>query len=70
MDLLTTIFWFFGFKYLANRNSLEVHDLDNLKTQCSVHLMAFKNKHRLFSLSKAHKMGYDNCRWCIGNSLR
>jgi len=70
MELVNKLFKLFGFKFVGNRRSLEVHNLYNLKTQCSVDKMATKNKDFFFKLASAQKNGYDNCRWCIGNSNR
>ena len=60
-----------GAKYCANRNEMEVHDLDNEKVQCQIdeiikagHAVPFD------SLDAAHRAGYDNCAYCIGGSTR
>jgi hypothetical protein len=60
-----------GAKYCGNTNEMEVHDLDNEKTQCQIdeiihagHAVPFN------SLSDAHSRGYDNCAYCLGGSTR
>jgi hypothetical protein len=62
--------------YLGNANPTgdkEVHDLTNEKGQCQIDTI-LKNNHAVaFSpdtKEQAHKEGYDNCAWCIGNSKR
>lgn len=65
-----------GERYLANANPTkrEVHDLDNEKTgsnQCQIdEIIQAGNDRPYNSLEAAHRDGYDNCRWCIGNSTR
>lgn len=56
--------------YLGNKNSMEVHDLDNEKIQCQIDEIKEDHKVRLSSLSEAHAKGFDNCAYCMGNSLR
>jgi len=62
-----------GARYCANRNpsKMEVHDLDNERTQCQIdeiiragHAVPFDN------LQAAHNRGFDNCAYCIGASTR
>lgn len=65
-----------GQRYLANTRtgSREVHDLDNEKTganQCQIdEIIRAGNDKPYTSLDAAKRDGYDNCRWCIGNSTR
>ncbi len=63
---------FNGKRYIGNANTMEVHDLDNEKTECQID--EIKTEHiRTFSpdtLYEAHSHGFDNCYWCIGNSRR
>ena len=54
-------------------NTKEVHDLNNQKTACQIteirktnHAISFKDD----SLEEFHEMGYVNCHWCIGDSMR
>ena len=64
------IFW--GYTYLLNVRSMEVHDLRKLTKSCSVDQMAKKNKRRLSHsgfekvLTKGIKGKIANgCRWCL-----
>ena len=65
-----------GEQYLANKSpsKKEVHDLDNEKTganQCQIdEIIAAGNDKPYTSLSSARADGYDNCRYCLGNSTR
>lgn len=34
----------FGYKYLLNKNTGEIHNLDSIKIRCRVDLMSAKNK--------------------------
>jgi len=74
-----------GHRYLGNTNKMEVHDLDNEKTephQCQIdeiieaHNRACANNRRgravIFepdTLDQAHREGFDNCKYCIGKSV-
>lgn len=63
---------FSGNRYLGNKNTTEVHDLDNEKTGCKIseikteHIVTFSPD----TLDTAHRNGYDNCAHCIGGSTR
>lgn len=60
-----------GERYLGNTNTTEVHDLDNEKALCQIDEIINAGHDRPFnSLDDAHRIGYDNCHWCIGNSKR
>ncbi len=60
-----------GEKYLANVNTKEVHDLDNEKPVCQIDEIIRAGHDRPYnSLDSAHRDGYDNCAYCIGNSTR
>lgn len=60
-----------GEKYLANVHDKEVHDLDNEKPQCQIDRIIAAGHDRPYnSLDAAHRDGYDNCAYCIGNSTR
>lgn len=65
----------YGKRYLGNSSpsKKEVHDLQNEKPNCQIpeilragHAVAFVPD----SLDEAHRCGYDNCAYCIGNSKR
>lgn len=62
-----------GERYLANsnRSKMEVHDLDNEKTNCQIdEIIAAGHDRPYTSLSSAHADGYDNCAYCLGGSTR
>lgn len=55
-------------RYLGNSNTKEVHDLFNPKGNCQTDEISKNHRVSFDSLDSAHKAGYDNCYWCIGNS--
>jgi len=60
-----------GQRFLGNKNTKEVHDLDNQKNQCQIDKII--NAHDnvpFYTLQSAHDSGYDNCAYCIGDSKR
>ena len=62
-----------GARYCANisPSTKEVHDLDNEKNLCQIdEIIAVGHAKPYQTLAEAHKDGYDNCRWCIGGSIR
>lgn len=62
-----------GEQYLANSSSskMEVHNLDNEKSQCQIDEIIRAGHERPYTtLSAAHAAGYDNCAHCIGGSKR
>lgn len=62
-----------GERYLANTSpsKLEVHDLDNERTQCQIDDIIRAGHDRPYtSLASAQAAGFDNCAYCIGGSHR
>jgi hypothetical protein len=62
-----------GERFLANisRDKLEVHDLDNEQTNCQINEIIRASHDKPYnSLEEAHRNGYDNCGYCIGDSTR
>lgn len=58
-------------RYCANKNTKEVHDLDNENINCQIdEIIIAGHAISIFTLAYAHVIGYDNCKWCIGNSKR
>lgn len=61
-------------RFLGNKDSdnMEVHDLENRQVNCQI--SEIKPEHRAWfnpdTLEEAHQQGFDNCKWCIGNSRR
>lgn len=50
---------------------MEVHDLDNEKSQCQIDEIIRAGHDRPFTtLAAAHDAGYDNCAYCLGGSRR
>jgi len=62
-----------GERYLGNTNTKEVHDLDKEDTKangCQIDEIINSGHDVPFdSLKEAHAAGFDNCHYCIGNSL-
>ena len=62
-----------GERYLANisPSKREVHDLDNEKANCQINEIIRADHDKPYtSLDTAHRDGYDNCAYCIGDSNR
>ncbi len=60
-------------KYCANTSpsKKEVHDLDKETKNCQINeIIAAGHAKPYNSLTDAHRDGYDNCHWCIGDSTR
>lgn len=55
--------WLFGYKYIVNLTSLEVHKISNLKGNCHEHIMV--NKKYVRSADDYLKNGFNGCRWCF-----
>lgn len=60
-----------GERYLGNKNEMEVHDLDNEKSQCQIDkIIAAGNDVPFTTLSAAERKGYDRGAYCLGGSKR
>ena len=62
-----------GLSYLGNRNTTEVHQLSNETSQCQIgEILEAGNAVKFVpdTLAEAHNNGYDNCAYCLGDSLR
>lgn len=60
-----------GERYCGNRDSKEVHDLDQETKNCQIdEIIAAGHDVPFNSLSDAHDAGYDNCHWCLSGSTR
>ena len=60
-----------GERFLANVNTMEVHDLDNETDQCQIDkIIRAGNDKPYTSLAAARRDRYDNGAYCIGNSSR
>lgn len=66
----------YGNQYVGNVNNMEVHDLDNEKTeanQCQIDEIITAGHAVIFepdNIDQAHREGYDNCHHCIGRSMQ
>ena len=60
-----------GEQYLGNKNSDEVHDLDNENSNCQIdEIISAGNDVPFTSLQAAKDNGYDPCDWCLEGSTR
>jgi hypothetical protein len=63
-----------GERYLGNKSTKEVHDLDNEKTganECQIDEIIKAGHDKPFtSLATAHSEGYDDCAYCLPASKR
>ena len=62
-------------KYLGNSDPvhMEIHNLSNEKPQCQIDEIISSGNAVIFNpdtLEQAHNEGYDNCAYCIGDSMR
>lgn len=62
-------------RFLGNSSAskMEVHDLHNEIKNCQIDEILKANHAVEFdpdTLDQAHKEGYDNCAYCIGESIR
>ena len=63
----------YGKRFVGNSNHMEVHDLDNEKTECQIdeiigagHAVTFTPD----TLAEAHRQGYDDGDNCLPGSTR
>jgi len=57
-----------GFRYVINKNTMEIHDLKNVQTNCKLTVMSNKNKSYCNKSKKEELMRdtlHDGCRWCL-----
>ena len=60
-----------GERYLGNTHKMEVHDLDNEKSNCQIDVIISAGHDKPFSnQATANNAGYDNCAHCLGGSNR
>lgn len=60
-------------QYIGNKRTKEAHDTTNPKSRCQVAKITNAGNAVSFipdTLEEAHKQGYDNCAYCIGDSKR
>jgi len=62
-------FWrrLFGYRYLINLRSKEIHKLNSVVDNCLINLMSKKNKKFIGErkLESYLESGYNGCRWCF-----
>jgi hypothetical protein len=61
------LLYFFGFRYLVNKRTKEIHRLNSQKEQCAFRYMTWRNKkviHQL-RLKKHLQNGHNGCRYCL-----
>ena len=56
-------------KYLGNSNTMEIHDLNNLKPACQIERMNEEHKVFFYTLEEVEEaikdQKYDGCKWCM-----
>jgi hypothetical protein len=60
-------------RYLGNRHTTEVHDLQRETVQCQIREIITARHAVVFTpdtLAQAKAEGYDNCAYCLGGSTR
>jgi len=52
-------------KYLINKNTKEIHDLNNKKRGCKIN--EIKDIHKIYTdnINIYVKKGYNGCKWCL-----
>lgn len=56
-------------RFLANTRTEEVHDLQNLTTNCQLDEIRVDHRHGFATVADAVAMGYDRCAYCFGREL-
>jgi len=57
----------FGYGYVVNHRSREIHKLSDKSSNCKLELIADHNREYISksrALKLINKMGYNGCRWC------
>jgi hypothetical protein len=58
-----------GKKYLGDRKTMEVHDLDNETEDCQIYKTIETGHMIVFdTIEAAYRIGYSRCNWCMGGS--
>jgi len=66
LTLKQSFFLFFGWRYLANTKSKEIHDLKKSHQNCHLELISKKNSLYITERKKNLLLqSYDGCRWCM-----
>jgi len=65
MELSIKIRRFFGYRYLVNLGSMEIHDLKNNHRNCHIPLITKKRFITQKGLKKILLEGFNGCRFCM-----
>ena len=57
--------WLFGYRYVANMRSYEIHILNSTHPNCHLDLIANKRYLTKRGMRKYINQGFDGCRWCM-----
>ena len=56
-------------RYLANKNTHEIHDLENEQVNCQINEIKPEHRVSLQSIEDVkrwiEKFGYNGCKWCL-----
>lgn len=64
MKLIEKIKKLFGYTYLVNLNTKEIHNLNNVHENCKIDLIANKKMITEKQIQSYFNKGYNGCRWC------
>ena len=56
-------------RYIGNKRSLELHDLNNVQPQCSIHKIKTGRCKTFSKIEDALEQGYDYCAYCFNREL-
>jgi hypothetical protein len=65
MNLIDKIKKMFGYTYVVNLNTWEIHNLKNKHENCKIYLMTNKKLITKKQLKSYLDDGYNGCRWCL-----
>lgn len=56
-------------RYIGNKRSLELHDLNNIQPQCFIHKIKTGRRKNFSKIEDALEQGYDYCAYCFSREL-
>lgn len=68
LTFIQKVLFLFGYRYLANRNTKEIHNLRYLHHNCHTKLISRKSRMYLTTKEKDELITsteYNGCRWCM-----
>ena len=67
LTFIQNVLFLFGYRYIANKRTKEIHDLQYLN--CNCHNELIKSKKYITTKSKNELLttDYNGCRWCMKN---